>query len=80
MNQSFIQKYTVWSTIIGINVCIIISSAIWGCYIYRTKYSSSNLMNIADNKSLNSTNSQDSGNGASTKKSQELYHECKYFE
>lgn len=60
-------------------VCIMIIFAIWVFFVYRTKNSSSNLIRIADNKSLSSTNSQDSGNGESTITSQELYNKCNYL-
>lgn len=48
-------------------------------FVCRVRHSSSNLLNNADNKSLSSSNSKDSGTGESTKRSQELYNECEYL-
>lgn len=49
-------------------------------FIYRAKHTSPNLINNADDKSLNSSNSKDSGTGESPKRSQEqLYNEGNFL-
>lgn len=48
-------------------------------FVYKAKRPSPALINNADNKSINSTNSKDSGTGESTKRSEEqIYNECNY--
>lgn len=79
MYRSLIHKYAVGLILVVVISCIIITSTIWAFFIYKAKHPSLNLINNADNKSLSSTNSKDSGTGESTKRSQELvYNECKY--
>jgi hypothetical protein len=76
--RSLIHEYTLGVVVIVIIMCIIIISAIWVLFVYRAKRPSSNLINSADNKSLDSSNSKDSGTGESTKRSQEhLFNESK---
>lgn len=80
MYQSLIHKYAIGMILVAVISCIIITSAVWVFFIYKDKRPSLNLINNADNKSLSSTNSKDSGTGESTKRSQELiYNECKYL-
>ncbi|XP_025208632.1 leucine-rich repeats and immunoglobulin-like domains protein 3 isoform X2 [Melanaphis sacchari] len=75
--RSLIHEYTLGLVIIVIIMCIIIIIAIWVLFVYKAKRPSSNLINNADNKSLDSSNSKDSGTGESTKRSQEqLFNEC----
>ncbi|XP_050425789.1 leucine-rich repeats and immunoglobulin-like domains protein 3 [Adelges cooleyi] len=76
--RSLIYEYALGLVIIAVIVCVVITSAIWVLFIYRTRRPTLNLTNnIADDKSLNSTNSKDSGTGDSPKRSQEqLYNEC----
>lgn len=79
MYRSLVHEYALWLIVIAIIVCIIITSVIWVLFIYKAKNPSSTLINNADNKSLNSSNSKDSGTGESPKRSQEqLYNDCKF--
>lgn len=77
--RSLIHEYAFGLIGIVIVLCILITFAIWMLLIYKDRYSSTNLINNSlDDKSLNSTNSKDSGTGESPKRSQEqLYNECK---
>lgn len=80
MYRSLIHEYTLGFIVIAIIVCIIIISAIWVLFVYKARRPSSNLINSADNKSLDSSNSKDSGTGESTKRSQEqLFNDCKSY-
>ncbi|KAF0763529.1 leucine-rich repeats and immunoglobulin-like domains protein 3 [Aphis craccivora] len=75
--QSLIHEYTLGLVVIAIILCIIIISSIWVLFVYKAKRPSPNLINNSDNKSLDSSNSKDSGTGESTKRSQEqLFNEC----
>ncbi|XP_050530009.1 leucine-rich repeats and immunoglobulin-like domains protein 3 [Daktulosphaira vitifoliae] len=75
--RSLIHDYALGLVIIAVIVCIVITSAIWVLFIYRTRRSSSLINNSSDNKSINSMNSKDSGTGESPKRSEEqLYTEC----
>lgn len=75
--RSLIHEYTLGLIVIAIIVCIVIISTIWVLFVYKARRPSSNLINNADNKSLDSSNSKDSGTGESTKRSQEqLFNEC----
>lgn len=80
MYQSLIHEYTLGLIVIAIIVCIVVISTIWVLFVYKARHPSSNLINNDDNKSLESSNSKDSGTGESTKRSQELlYNECKSY-
>uniref|UniRef100_A0A2S2QU68 Leucine-rich repeats and immunoglobulin-like domains protein 1 n=1 Tax=Sipha flava TaxID=143950 RepID=A0A2S2QU68_9HEMI len=75
--RSLIHDYAIGLTVIAIILCIVITSGIWISFICKSKNPTSNLINSADNKSLNSSNSKDSGTGESPKRSQEqLYNDC----
>ncbi|KAL4125958.1 hypothetical protein QTP88_010193 [Uroleucon formosanum] len=69
--RSLIHEYTLGLVVIAIILCIVIISTIWVLFVYKARRPSSNLINSADNKSLDSSNSKDSGTGESTKRSQE---------
>lgn len=78
MYRSLFHEYALGLTVLAIIVCIVITSGTWVTFIYKAKNPTSNLINNADNKSLNSSNSKDSGTGESPKRSQEqLYNDCK---
>lgn len=79
--RSLIHENAFGLVIIVIIACIVITLAVWLLFICRARKnrSSSLINNSADNKSLSSTNSKDSGTGESPKRSQEqLYNDCKY--
>lgn len=78
--RSLIHEYSLGLVVIAIIVCIVIISTIWVLFVYKARRPSSNLINSADNKSLDSSNSKDSGTGESTKRSQEqLFNDCKFY-
>jgi len=75
--RSLIHKHTLGVIVGAVILCIAIMFAFWMVFIRKAKHPSAALINNVDNKSLNSTNSKDSGTGESTKRSQEqLYNEC----
>lgn len=74
-----IYEHTLVVITVVVILCIVIVFAFWLMYVRKTKRPLSALINNIDNKSLNSTNSKDSGTGESTKRSQEqIYNECTY--
>lgn len=75
--RSLIHEHTLGVVVFAVVLCTVIMFGLWIVFIRKTNNSSTALINNVDNKSLNSTNSKDSGTGESTKRSQELlYNEC----
>lgn len=77
MYQNLIQRYALELAVIAVVVCILITSLLWIVYIYKARRPILELTNNVDNKSLDSSESKDSGTGESPKRSQELFTDCK---
>lgn len=77
MYQNLIHQYALELAVIAVFVCISITFLLWIVYIYKARRPILELTNNIDDKSLDSSDSKDSGTGESPKRSQELYTDSK---